>query len=245
MTELNTEKLSQRLEAVVNYIPKGFRLADIGSDHAYLPCYAVKQGIVPFAIAGEVVEGPYQSAKRQVELEGLMDEIKVRKGNGLEVISQDEVDCITIAGMGGALITSILEEGKDKLNTIKRLILQPNISAVSIRSWLMKNGWILIAENILEEDEKIYEILVAEKGDPVDKPDLEMRKELLFGPFLLADKTTVFKKKWLTELKNWQRILTQLEQAASTEETIQKKYELIEKIKLVEEVLDFEEDNRA
>ncbi|MEH7393233.1 tRNA (adenine(22)-N(1))-methyltransferase [Bacillus sp. JJ1474] len=235
---MNTEKLSQRLEAVANYIPEGCRLADIGSDHAYLPCYAVKRGMIPFAVAGEVAEGPYQSAKSQVEAEGLNDKINVRKGNGLQVISVDEVDCITIAGMGGALITNILEEGKEKLGTIKRLILQPNISAITIRSWLNKNGWVLIAEEILEEDEKIYEILVAEKGDSKERRELDLQKELLFGPFLLKQKSAVFKKKWLGELKNWQRILAQLENAAATEETIEKKNELIEKIKMVEEVLD-------
>ena len=237
MKKLNTDRLSQRLEAVANYIPKGSRLADIGSDHAYLPCYTVKKGIVPYAVAGEVVDGPFQSAKRQVEMEGLLNEIDVRKGNGLEVISEDEVDCITIAGMGGALITSILEEGKEKLKTVKRLILQPNISAISIRSWLIKNGWLLIAEEILEEDDKIYEIIVAEKGEPEDKPISELEKELLFGPFLLKEKSAVFKKKWQTELKNWQRILANLEKAAHTDETINKKKELIGKIKLVEEVL--------
>ncbi|MEH7522640.1 tRNA (adenine(22)-N(1))-methyltransferase TrmK [Bacillus sp. JJ1503] len=235
---MNTEKLSQRLEAVANYIPEGCRLADIGSDHAYLPCYAVKRGMIPFAVAGEVAEGPYQSAKSQVEAEGLNDKINVRKGNGLQIISVDEVDCITIAGMGGALITNILEEGKEKLGTIKRLILQPNISAITIRSWLNKNGWVLIAEEILEEDEKIYEILVAEKGDSKERRELDLQKELLFGPFLLKQKSAVFKKKWLGELKNWQRILAQLENAAATEETIEKKNELIEKIKMVEEVLD-------
>lgn len=62
---MNTEKLSNRLEAVTNYIPSGARVADIGSDHAYLPCFTVKKGIVSFAVAGEVVEGPYQSAKNR------------------------------------------------------------------------------------------------------------------------------------------------------------------------------------
>ncbi|MEH7346783.1 tRNA (adenine(22)-N(1))-methyltransferase TrmK [Bacillus sp. JJ1532] len=235
---MNTEKLSQRLEAVANYIPEGCRLADIGSDHAYLPCYAVKRGMIHFAVAGEVAEGPYQSAKSQVEAEGLNDKINVRKGNGLQVISVDEVDCITIAGMGGALITNILEEGKEKLGTVKRLILQPNISAITIRSWLNENGWVLITEEILEEDEKIYEILVAEKGDSKERRELDLQKELLFGPFLLKQKSVIFKKKWLGELKNWLRILAQLENAAATEETIEKKNELIEKIKMAEEVLD-------
>ncbi|WP_066293376.1 tRNA (adenine(22)-N(1))-methyltransferase [Bacillus sp. FJAT-29937] len=234
---MNTEKLSQRLEAVANYIPNGYRLADIGSDHAYLPCYAVKRGMIPFAVAGEVAEGPYQSAKGQVEAEGLNDKINVRKGNGLQVISESEVDCITIAGMGGALITNILEEGKEKLGQVKRLILQPNVSAITIRSWLNDNGWVLIAEEILEEDEKIYEILVAEKGDAKEKGEFDLQTELLFGPFLLKQKSAVFKKKWLGELKNWQRILAQLENAAATKETIEKKNELLEKIKMVEGVL--------
>ncbi|MED3571599.1 tRNA (adenine(22)-N(1))-methyltransferase [Cytobacillus praedii] len=234
---MNTEKLSQRLEAVANYIPRGFRLADIGSDHAYLPCYAVKKGMVPFAVAGEVVEGPYQSAQRQVKLEGLEEKIIVRKGNGLEVITQGEIDCVTIAGMGGALIASILEEGKNKLDSVKRLILQPNISAISTRQWLVDNGWELIAEEILEEDNKIYEILVAEKGDPF-KPYKNLQKELLLGPLLMKQSSVSFQKKWGNELKNWQRILTQLENAAESEETILKKKELKEKIQMVEEVID-------
>ncbi|KOP83475.1 tRNA (adenine(22)-N(1))-methyltransferase TrmK [Cytobacillus solani] len=234
---MNTEKLSQRLEAVANYIPRGSRLADIGSDHAYLPCYAVKKGVVPFAVAGEVVEGPYQSAKRQVKMEGLDEQIIVRKGNGLEVIALGEIDCVTIAGMGGALIASILEEGKNKLDSVKRLILQPNISALTTRQWLLDNAWELIAEEILEEDDKIYEIVVAEKGDPL-KPYKNLQKELLLGPLLMKQSSAPFQKKWRNELKNWQRILTQLENAAESEETILKKKELNEKIRMVEEVLD-------
>ncbi|QED48665.1 tRNA (adenine(22)-N(1))-methyltransferase [Cytobacillus dafuensis] len=234
---MNTEKLSQRLEAVANYIPKGSRLADIGSDHAYLPCHVVKKGLVSFAIAGEVVEGPFQSAKKQVEMEGLNNQITVRKGNGLKVISSGEVDCITIAGMGGALITNILEEGKEKLSSTKRLVLQPNISAVTIRNWLLNNGWVLIAEEILEEDDKIYEILVAEQGTATSKPSEVLQKELLFGPFLLEQKSDIFKKKWLIELNNWKRILDQLSRATKTEETVNKKSVLIKKIEMVEEVL--------
>ncbi|MFE8695407.1 tRNA (adenine(22)-N(1))-methyltransferase [Cytobacillus sp. FJAT-53684] len=233
---MNTEKLSQRLEAVASYIPEGSKMADIGSDHAYLPCHVVKKGVVPFAIAGEVVEGPYQSAKRQVAMEGLEEEIIVRKGNGLEVINDEEIDCITIAGMGGALIASILEDGKDKLGPTKRLILQPNISAISIRKWLLENGWELMAEEILEEDDKVYEILVAEKGDPY-RPYKELHKELLLGPLLVEQNSAVFRNKWKSELDNWQRIVSQLEKAAESEETSQKRKELIEKIQMVGEVL--------
>ena len=190
-----------------------------------------------FAIAGEVVEGPFQSAKRQVEEEGLTDKISVRKGDGLEVISIGEVDCITIAGMGGSLITSILEQGKEKLSKVQRLILQPNISAISIRVWLIQNGWELVAEEILEEDGKIYEILVAEKGNGECPYHHGLEKGLLFGPFLLEQYSLTFQKKWLAEKNNWSKIINQLDLASETEETRQKKKDLMQKMKLAEEVL--------
>lgn len=234
---MNTQLLSSRLQTVVNYIPNGYRIADIGSDHAYLPCHVVQKGIVPFAVAGEVVEGPYQSAIRQVESVGLTEQISVRLGNGLEVLQPGEVDCITIAGMGGSLIASILDRGKDRLQHIKRLILQPNIGAIAIRKWLLDHGWKLIQEEILIEDGKIYEILVAEQGDPRFIYGEDLDAGLLMGPFLKKVQNKAFKQKWLGEKANWLRILQQLEQAEQTEQNLLKKEELLEKVKIVEEVL--------
>lgn len=235
---MNAEKLSNRLEAVANNIPPGSRLADIGSDHAYLPCNVVKKGSVPMAIAGEVAEGPYQSALEQVESEHLTDKIAVRKGDGLEVIEPGEVDCITIAGMGGTLISTILEQGKSKLEGVSRLVLQPNVGSFAVRSWLIDNGWELVKEDILKEDGKIYEILTAEKGEPL-KPYQQQNLEegILFGPFLLTEKSGVFKEKWTAEMKNWERILKQLDEAVQNEDTASKRLELDKKIKMAEEAL--------
>ncbi len=234
---MNVDKLSKRLTRVTSYVPKGSVLADIGSDHAYLPCYAVKEGIVQKAIAGEVVEGPFQSALSQVRESKLEDSISVRKGNGLEVISHGEVTSITICGMGGSLITSILENGKSKLSGRETLILQPNIGAQFIRKWLIAEGWELKAEEILEEDEKIYEILVAEKGEPL-KPYRELSFEAaeLMGPFLLKEKNPIFMKKWTMELKHWNKILKQIE-SSENERTQEKKEEIQKSIELVEEAL--------
>ena len=235
---MNVDKLSKRLERVSTYIPGGAILADIGSDHAYLPCYAIKEGLASQAIAGEVVEGPYQSAITQVKESGLEEQIAVRKGNGLEVLSQGEASAITICGMGGSLITRILDEGKVKLSGQERLILQPNIGAQFIRTWLMDEGWKLTGEEILEEDGKIYEILVAEKGEP-HQPYAGLNEEaaILMGPYLLKGQNEVFKKKWNQELTHWRRIIKQVEESGN-ERSLEKKEELTRLIEIVEEALE-------
>ncbi|WP_078379672.1 tRNA (adenine(22)-N(1))-methyltransferase [Sutcliffiella halmapala] len=237
---MNELKLSKRLEAVSSFIPKNSILADIGSDHAYLPCYAYLKGLIERAVAGEVVEGPYQSAKEQVTKTELTAVIDVRKGNGLEVISPNEVTCITIAGMGGTLIQSILENGKEKLEGVQTLILQPNIGAKKVREWLVANEWELVAEKILEDEGRIYEILVAERGDSEKPYEKKKAASLLLGPFLAKEKNAVFIQKWSQELEHWKKIVSQLEVAAPTESNQEKKKELQYKIQLVEEELDVE-----
>ncbi|MBO0959472.1 tRNA (adenine-N(1))-methyltransferase [Neobacillus sp. MM2021_6] len=242
---MNSDKLSNRLATVAKYVPQDAKLVDIGSDHAYLPCYLAKNTGISFAVAGEVAVGPYQSAKGNVSAEGLSEIISVRLGNGLEVVEPGEVEYVTIAGMGGALIASILENGKDKLGSVKRLILQPNISAISIRQWLVDNCWKLVAEEMIEEDGKIYEVLVAEKGrdafDSLEPYGQRLEEGLLLGPYLVKENHSVFMKKWMNEKRNWQRIYHQLEGAVQTPETIAKKQELLHKMRLVEEAIRIEE----
>lgn len=189
-------KLSRRLEAVASYVPQGARLADVGSDHAYLPLFLVEQGRIDYAVAGEVVQGPYQSALQNVEQADQSDKISVRMANGLAAVElADQVSTVTIAGMGGRLIAEILEAGKDKLGSVERLVLQPNNREDDVRRWLVEHGFQLVTEEILEENDKIYEILVAEKG----KSDLTA-DQLRFGPYLLEEQSATFQKKWLKEL---------------------------------------------
>lgn len=229
---MNEIHLSERLKAIAAFIPAGSKIADIGSDHAYLPCYAAAHGLITSAVAGEVNRGPYVSAKNQVESNNLQNIIDVRYGDGLEVIEPNEVDCIVIAGMGGSLITSILDNGKEKLTGVKRLILQPNVAAELVRKWLQMHAWRLINETIIEEEGHIYEILIAETGT--------MRlseQEILLGPYLMKEKSDIFIKKWGYELAKWNNVLRQLAHAAPSIEVEQKKKRLEAKIEMVEEVL--------
>ena len=226
---MNSEKLSLRLTAVASYVEQGAILADIGSDHAYLPCYLIRAGKINKAIAGEVVKGPFESAVKNVEKEGLSTNITVRLGNGLQAIQEtDEVDTITIAGMGGPLIASILKEGNMKLDQVKRIITQPNIYASAIREWAVQNGWTIIEEQILEEDNKIYEIIVLERGT-AEYDELEM----MVGPYLLKEKSPVFLKKWKRESVEWSRVLDSLEKAGQTEDISKRKEQLQKKMELV------------
>ncbi|WP_059102646.1 tRNA (adenine(22)-N(1))-methyltransferase [Shouchella shacheensis] len=235
---MNERQLSKRLLHVARFLTEARVLADIGSDHAYLPCYLCLQQKEMRAVAGELNKGPYESAKAQVERLGLEEAIEVRRGNGLEVVCEGEAfDAVAIAGMGGPLIATILEEGKSKLTTVKRLVLQPNVAANAIRTWLRLNDWALVAEEILEEDGKVYEILVAERGDADSLYREEAEKKVLFGPILLKEHNEAFQKKWSHELANWEKVLTQLERAATSSETEARKAKLLEKIKLAREVL--------
>ncbi|AWD62225.1 SAM-dependent methyltransferase [Limosilactobacillus reuteri] len=208
---MDEKHLSARLACVASLVPAGARVADIGSDHAYLPASLVLDGKIDFAIAGEVVKGPYENAVHEIKDHQLEGQVIPRFADGLAAIEPaDKVDAITIAGMGGSLIASILEKGKDKLTGIKRLILQPNVGESQLREWLMNNHYQIMTEKIIEEDNHIYEIIVAE---PSVVPFRYSKYELDFGPLLLENKGPVFKKKWQEYLQREAHVIDQMQKA--------------------------------
>ncbi|WP_075618107.1 tRNA (adenine(22)-N(1))-methyltransferase [Paenisporosarcina indica] len=230
---MNAQHLSERLMRVAGYVKEGAVVADIGSDHAYLPCYLIHHKLASKAIAGEVAKGPFESAQSHVNAEQFQDQITVRLANGLKAIEQeDDVDTVTIAGMGGPLIAMILDQDKDRLASVSRLILQPNVYAKAIRDWAELNGWKLIAEDILQEDNKIYEILVLEKGKMTLSPS-----QKLLGPFLMDNQNDVFTIKWKKESAEWNRILEAIRFAELSGEVQLKKEEVQQKLKIVKEAL--------
>ncbi|MBA2173571.1 tRNA (adenine-N(1))-methyltransferase [Halobacillus locisalis] len=216
---MNVNQLSKRLEKVADYLPEGAYFADIGSDHAYLPCYVCLNDPTAKAVAGEVNQGPLDSAREEVASHQLQNRIDTRLGNGLAVLEKDEVNQVTVAGMGGPLIRDILEQGKDKLTSVNRIIVQPNIDARSLRRWFINNKYKLCAEEILEENGHIYEVLVAEPGNPGEPySEGQLEKELWLGPYLLQTNSAVFQKKWREELGKKQYVLGQIMQAATPDE---------------------------
>ena len=220
--------ISKRLSIVASFVPQGAVLLDVGSDHAYLPIELVESGKIERAIAGEVVVGPYQSALKNVKAHGLSEKIQVRLANGLAAFEEtDQVSTITIAGMGGRLIATILEEGLDKLSSVNRLILQPNNREDELRVWLQAHGFQIVAESILEEAGKYYEIIVVETGI-MNLSASEVR----FGPFLSQEASPVFVEKWQKEAGKLEYALDQIPEKNLAERQI-----LIDKIQAIKEVL--------
>lgn len=153
-------QLKKRLYTVSTLVPHGARVADIGTDHGFLPIYLTGMGISPYCIACDIKEKPLASAKENIAKIGFTN-IEARLGNGLEPILPNEVDCITIAGMGGEVISSILDAApwvKDKKYT---LILQPMTSADSLRGYLCENGFTISRELACEENHKVYTVMQA------------------------------------------------------------------------------------
>lgn len=264
--------LSNRLKMIADKVQLHSRLADIGSDHALLPVYLASQRIVSFAIAGEYHLGPLEAAKQQVKEANLIDRIDVRHGDGLAVIQRGEVDCITIAGMGGNLIARILDEGKEKLDGVQQLILQPNVGEDVVRHWLVEHGWYLLEEDILLEDGKIYEILHAIKHEDAARLNEElysvahvakrtahsgMLKELValfdhgtlsredlfrFGPYLMTQPNEVFVLKWRNEIDKLNKIIAQLAQSSMVEAKQRLEAFQLEKSKIEEVIMCLQKD---
>ena len=137
--------LSPRLAAVASFVPKGARLADIGSDHAYLPANLLINNKISFAIAGEVAKGPYENAQHEIVRRALTIQLEARLANGLAAIKdEDHIDTVTIAGMGGVLITEILEAGFSRAKRFETLILQPNTDEHIVRTWLNNHSCHLV-----------------------------------------------------------------------------------------------------
>lgn len=208
--QLNEHTLSMRLERVAAHMPAGAHLADIGSDHAYLPVALIRRGAIATAVAGEVALTPFRSAERTVRQNGLGQLITVRQACGLAAIEpQDGITAISICGMGGETIRDILNKGKPRLSGRERLILQPNGGEQPLRQWLMDNDYRILCEELLRENSFDYEIIVAERTGPV----LYTPQELYFGPLQMQTRSPVFLAKWQRMLRQKQKNLSNLARA--------------------------------
>lgn len=182
--------IGKRLEALGNLVPQGSVVADIGTDHAYLPVWLLSQHKIKNAIAGDIAVGPCQAARNTVAIYNVADKVEVRQGSGLCVLQKGEADCITIAGMGGSTIIDILQTSLEIAKSAKTLILQPMAGSFTLRRWLVNNGWQIVDEELVDDEPHFYEIICAKRG----VSSIYTNAEYMLGPIIIKKRHALLYK---------------------------------------------------
>lgn len=194
-------ELSNRLRRIADMVSKGNVVCDVGCDHGFVSIYLIKQGIASFVYAMDVRKGPLDRAKEHIAAYNLEDKIETRLSDGVEKLAVGEAGAMVLAGMGGKLMQKILKEGEDKCKAMNELVLGPQSEVAQFRSFLRKEGYAIVEEDMVLEDGKFYPILRViplmagkAKGEILakDKEEQELFDE--FGPILLSHRNPVLLK---------------------------------------------------
>ncbi|MCG0274741.1 MAG: class I SAM-dependent methyltransferase [Thermosediminibacteraceae bacterium] len=224
-------KLSERLLAIAHLVPPGSAVADVGTDHAYLPIYLVKNRISSKVIAVEARIGPWTRARDNVKRVGLEEFIEVRLGYGLVPIKPGEVEIAVIAGLGGETIWNIIEKSPDIVNTLSAIILQPMKNLHKLRKALLEEHFNIIEEHVVFSGNRFYEVMVAKKGKPVSFSDVDV----VVGPVLKKKRTPEVLSYLKARINQLFLKLTKLEgknsvYAAGARESIKKEIVLLQEV---------------
>ena len=155
--------LQPRLQTIADLVPQDSRLADVGTDHAYLPIYLLQQGRIPYAVATDIHPEPLERGRHTAMVWGMEERIAFRLCDGLAAVSPEEVDTVVIAGMGGETIAAILDAVP--WSREKQVLAQPMSRAEFLRPWLAGHGWQVLGETLVRDKGHIYPILRLTGGE--------------------------------------------------------------------------------
>lgn len=224
-------ELSLRLRRIASMVDKCECMADIGTDHGYIPIYLIKNNVCDRAIASDVNKGPVEKAKFNVRIEDLEGNIDCRLGGGLTTVSEGEVQGIVIAGMGGNLIRDIIEERLYIFKESKFAVLQPVQNPEVLREYIYKSGYKIIDEELCIDDNRFYEIIkvnYAAEAQEIDSIYYEIGKKLIDKKHPLVGEFIQYKINRYYEIHNNIK--------DNTESAERRKNELKDKIKRLEEL---------
>lgn len=233
-------ELSKRLYAVSALVSDGMTVADVGTDHGYIPIYLVESGRIPSAIAMDINRGPLERAETHIRMHHLDKQIQTRLSDGLKSLCLGECDCVVVAGMGGGLVIKIMEEGEMIFKNLKEFILQPQSEIAKVRQYLCEHQYRIVQEDMVLEDGKFYPMMkvVNEQAESYDKTELQ------YGKLLLKEKHPVLKLFLEKEQKTKEQILERLSQEES-EQILQRKRELLDELEQIKGLLGIYEGREA
>ena len=197
-------RTSKRLKAITEFIDENDKIIDIGCDHAILDVYLKEDYPNIKIIASDISEGAIKQAKKMVEKHNLEKKIDVRLGDGLSVVDSDEFDTIVISGMGYYTIKKILSN-QDKMKRVKKIIIQSNTDIVKLRKYIIKLGYKIEKEKLVEDKDIIYTIIEFVPG--VEKYNY---KQIYLGPRLMENKDDLFNEYYSKKLLKYENLLLQL-----------------------------------
>lgn len=189
-------KISNRLMTAAALVTQGYTLADVGTDHGYIPIYLLQQKKIPAAIAMDINEGPLERAKKHIALYGLQAYIQTRLSDGVAALKPGEVEAVLIAGMGGGLVMHILKDGEKVCQSAKELILQPQSEIEHVREFLREKGYTILAEDMVYEDGKFYPMMKVQyqgENENAQKASEVLKLSDLYGGLLLQNRHPMLK----------------------------------------------------
>ncbi len=201
-------ELSNRLQAVAGLVSEGLFVADVGTDHGYIPIYLLESGRNPKAIAMDINRGPLLRAREHILDHGLSDAIEVRQSDGVSALAPGEAQTVVIAGMGGALTIKILTEGEAVFRSLREFVLQPQSEIEKVRRYLNENGYRIIKEDMVLEDGKYYPMMKAENAPDTAYDAAELR----YGRMLMKMRHPVLRSFLEKEIRTKREIVQRLEE---------------------------------
>lgn len=231
------QELSKRLLTVASMVENDSVVADIGTDHAYIPIYLVEQGVCKKAIAMDVNPGPLERAREHILASGLSEQIVTRLSDGLAKLSENEADTYVIAGMGGPLMVSILARRMDLLQKGKTLVLQPQSEIGEVREFLIHNHYKIIQEEMFYDMEKTY---VAMKAIISKESITYTKTQYIFGKLLLENLNPVLFEYLQKQKEVYEKLVIKLKDNI-TKQTMLRKVECEQMLVYINEALKYYE----
>ena len=228
-------ELSKRLMKIASYVNYCEAIADIGTDHGYIPIYLVKNNKCNSAIASDINKGPIEKASTNIRFEGLSEKIKCLLGGGLKPLKVGKVNGVIIAGMGGNLIRDIILEDIEKVKLYDFLILQPAQNPEVLREFLYNNNFEILNEDLILDDGKFYELFKVKYNENAKKINIKDEISYEISSILLESNNSLVNDYIKSKIKKYENIISYIKDDTSLAK--KKKDILNEKINKLKEMI--------